>query len=422
MKTICLYLHVHQPYRLTKLNYLEIGQVNDYFVGSSPFTNQFFIDKIAEKSYLPTNKTLLKLLKKHKEFQLSLSITGVIIEQLQKFAPEVLDTFKALVDTGRVEIVSETYYHSLASIYSLSEFCEQVIAHRNLIKAAFGYETQSFRNTELIYNDEIASIVKELGFKATIAEGWDQFLEWRNSNFVYQANTKKLTKKDKEIIARYRFQKTPPKQLKLLLKNYKLSDDIAFRFSNKAWEEYPLTVDKYISWLKSTPGNLINLFMDYETFGEHQWEDTGIFKFLEKLPGEAIKAGMDFKTISKAAKGVAVETIKVKELTSWADLERDLSAWRGNKMQSTALERIYNLGGKLEIQLNKIKNKALKDKYIDQWRRLQTSDHFYYMSTKYWSDGDVHKYFSPYDSPYEAFINFMNVLEDFEQRLDYDTR
>lgn len=422
MKNICLYLHVHQPYRLTKLNYLEIGQVNDYFLGSAPYTNQFFIEKIAQKSYIPTNAILFKLLKQQPEFQFSLSITGVLIEQLQKFAPEVLDSFRKLVDTGRVEILGETYYHSLASIYSVKEFAEQVIAHRNLIKSVFDYETITFRNTELIYNNQVAALAKELGFKAVIAEGWEKFLEWRNSNFVYEATTSKLNKVEKEILRSYRFRKTPVKQLKLLLKNYKLSDDIAFRFSNQAWAEYPLTVKKYIGWLKSTPGNLVNLFMDYETFGEHQWEDTGIFKFLEKLPAAANKAEIGFKTIATAAKSEAVEKISVEDLTSWADLERDLSAWRGNKMQATALERIYNLNQKLEKQLGKLRNKTKREQFWDYWRRLQTSDHFYYMSTKYWSDGDVHKYFSPYDSPYEAFINFMNVLEDFEQRLDYETK
>jgi alpha-amylase len=418
-KQICLYLHVHQPYRLTKLNYLDLGQLNDYFLGTGEGSNENILKKVASKSYLPTNKVLLKLLKKHPEFKLTLSITGTVIEQFQEFAPKVLKSFQELVATGRVEILAETYYHSLASIYSLQEFCEQVEQHRDLVQQVFGVKPISFRNTELVYNDRIASVVHQLGFKAIVTEGWDPILEWRSSNHIYRANLPELTKQEKKLIADYKIRNKPYKELKLLLKNYKLSDDIAFRFSDKNWQEYPLTVSKYLSWLNATEGNIINLFMDYETFGEHQWEDTGIFKLLEKLPAQALKDGFEFTTVSEAADAKAEDTVAVEGLISWADMERDLSAWNGNKMQQTALTGVYALEKAMRSELQSIKG-PMRDFIVDQWRRLQTSDHFYYMSTKYWNDGDVHKYFSPYESPYEAFINYMNILEDFQQRLDYE--
>jgi alpha-amylase len=399
-----------------------LGQVNDYFAGSSPYSNQEIIDKIAGKSYLPMNNTLLDLLEEYDEFRVSLSITGVVLEQFQKFAPDVLDSFKKLVDTGKVEILSETYYHSLASIYSLREFCEQIIAHRNLIKSVFDYETSAFRNTELIYNNHIASVIKELGFEVIIAEGWDKYLGWKNSNFVYSPDTFDLSDEEIKLIKKYRIKNKIDKNIKLLLKNYKLSDDVAFRFSNRGWKEYPLTTDKYVKWLQETPGEIINLFMDYETFGEHQWEDTGIFEFMRDLPEKTRKANIGYKTISEAATSNSVDKVSFEEITSWADLERDISAWRGNKMQEAALERIYSLETELQEKLARLKNKTKRKTYIDEWRRLQVSDHFYYMSTKYWSDGDVHKYFSPYDSPYEAFINYMNILEDFTQRIEFESR
>lgn len=425
-QSICLYLHVHQPYRLTKLNYLELGQINNYFLGSGDGSNQAIIKKVAEKSYLPANKILLKLLKKHPEFKLSLSITGTVIEQFQEYAPKVLESFQKLVATGRVEILSETYYHSLAGIYSLSEFCQQIISHRQLIKKLFNYETVSFRNTELIYNDRIASIAKELGFRNIIAEGWDPILEWRSSNFPYTAKLAKLTAAEKKSIAPYKIEfkgensTKISKELNLLLKNYKLSDDIAFRFSNRGWEEYPLKVDKYISWLKSSPGPLINLFMDYETFGEHQWEDSGIFDFLEALPGAALKSGIGFKTVAEAGELPTAGKVSMPDLISWADMERDLSAWNGNKMQQSALALLYKIEDTLLPKLSQRHNKHKAQQFLEQWRKLQTSDHFYYMSTKYWNDGDVHKYFSPYESPYEAFINYMNILEDFQKRLEFE--
>ncbi|MFW5702826.1 MAG: glycoside hydrolase family 57 protein [Candidatus Dojkabacteria bacterium] len=350
MKNICLYLHVHQPLRLTRLNYLEIGTVNDYFHGSSPFSNEEIIAKVANKSYLPTNRLLLKLLRQHPEFRLSLSITGVFIEQLQKYDPGVLKSFQELVETGRVEIVAETYHHSLASIYSVSEFAEQIMIHMNLVNSVFEVKPRIFRNTELIYNDYIASLVKEMGFEAILAEGWDKYLEWRSPNFLYEANTEELSEGVKQTLARYNFSKgSNSKSLKLLLKNYKLSDDIAFRFSNQAWEDHPLSVEKYCKWVEDSPGETINLFMDYETFGEHQWEDTGIFKFLKNLPKAVFKKSkFKFAAPSEVAEKLQpVAAVNVPHPVSWADEERDLTAWLGNDLQNDAFNKLYSLMDKV---------------------------------------------------------------------------
>ncbi len=423
LKNICLYLHIHQPFRLTKLNYLELGEINDYFLGTGQYSNKALIEKIVNKSYFPTNEILLKNLKKYKNFNFSISITGTVIEQLQKFHPKALKTFKELVSTKKVEVLSETYYHSLAGIYSVEEFCEQIIEHRNMVKSVFEYETRTFRNTELVYNDKIASIVKNLGFKSIIAEGWDKILKWKSPNFLYRSNIIKLNSYEQEIVDNYNIFASKPKsrKLNLLLKNYKLSDDIAFRFSNKQWKEYPLTVEKFLHWIDQTEGEVINLFMDYETFGEHQWKDTGIMEFLNQFISKAINKGYKFLTIDQAAKTLNSKgKILIKELISWADMERDLSAWTGNKMQNFALDQLYQLEDKVKKEIKNIPSDKKQNNLIIEWRKLQTSDHFYYMSTKYWTDGDVHKYFSPYDSPYEAFINYMNILEDFIQKLDYE--
>jgi len=421
MAKICLYLHVHQPHRLAKLNYLDLGNQDDYFGEKLPEVsnqNREILLKVAQKSYLPTNKILLKLLKKYPAFNLSLSITGNLIEQCALYAPEVIDSFKELVATGRVEILSETYYHSLAALHSVEEFAQQIVLHRSLVKSVFGYETRSFRNTELIYNDKIASYIQQLGFKATITEGWEPVLAGKSAHHVYNAVTEKLTSQELAILNSLQIRK-PYKQLKLLLKSYKLSDDVAFRFSDKSWVEYPLTPKKFANWISNSEGQLVNLFMDYETFGEHQWEDTGIFKFLKGLPGELLAAGHEFSTISEAASGRSSGPISIPELISWADMERDLSAWNGNKMQKEALSSIYQIEEFIQkLQLARNQNSQISQ-FISTWRRLQTSDHFYYMSTKYWSDGDVHKYFSPYESPYEAFINYMNIVEDFRKRLEF---
>lgn len=394
-RSIVLYMHVHQPKRIRPYSVFDTAKDHNYFDNNYEHqsNNERIFRKVAEKSYLPTNKLLAELLERHPEFKLSLSITGTFIEQSQKWGLDVLESFKQLVQTGRVEILAETCYHSLAFFYSREEFARQVKAHRELIKEVFGVETTSFRNTELSYNNELAKWADEAGFKAIITEGWDPILGWRSPNFVYKPiNTERI---------------------KLLMKNYKLSDDVAFRFSNKGWSEFPLSADKYSHWLNAATENqpLVNLFMDYETFGEHQWGDTGIFEFLRHLIAQWIQRdGNDFMTISEAADSYnAADEIDVPNTITWADTERDLTAWLGNSMQQEALRHLYDI----EERILATGDNGL----IDDWRHMQTSDHVYYMCTKWFTDGDVHAYFSPYDSPYDAFLYFMNALRDIRYRV-----
>lgn len=391
--SIQLYLHVHQPWRLRNYTAFDTGNQHNYFDSSnaSPINNGAILRKIAHKSYLPTNRLLLKLLKKYPEFKLSISITGTFIEQCERYMPEVLDSFRELIQTGQVEVVGETYYHSLAFFYNKAEFDRQVALHAEKIQDLFGIIPTAFRNTELAYNNELGRWADIHGYKAILAEGWDKVLGWRSPNYVYLPSD--------------------GSNARLLLKNYQLSDDLAFRFSNRSWNEWPLTTDKYTKWIDEAPGELVNLFIDYETFGEHQWKDTGIFKFLEDLPGKWLENKKhQFNTITEAAaKFEPVDVLDVPYTTTWADSERDLSAWLGNRMQQEAEHYLYNMApavlatGDINI--------------IGDWRRLTTSDHVYYMSTKYWNDGDVHAYFSPYKSPYDAFLNYMNVLRDLQYRV-----
>ncbi len=387
MKNICFYFQVHQPFRMVRYPVFDIGKKHDYFDEKK---NEEVMQKVAKKCYLPANKLMLDLIKNtNGKFRVAYSITGMALEQFEKYAPEVLQSFKQLAKTGAVEFLAETYSHSLAFLYSKEEFKEQVMLHSKAIEKNFGVKPTVFRNTELIYNNEVAKTAEEMGFSAVLAEGWDSVLGWRSPNYVYRPSGTKNTR--------------------LLLKNYKLSDDIAFRFSNKDWEEWPLDVNKFVTWLNKNEGETINLFMDYETFGEHQWEDTGIFKFMEELPEAVMKSNIGFKLPSEVAETIPVADLDVPKFISWADLERDLSAWTGNKMQQAALASAYAL------------EKEVKEsgdwKLLDDWRKLLTSDHFYYMCIKYFSDGDVHKYFNPYDSPYDAYINFMNIMNDIQIRL-----
>jgi len=381
--------------RLRRYGIFDIGKDSNYFdeESKSNLNNKFIIEKVSKKCYLPTNQVLLDLIKKHPEFKVSFSLSGVFIEQLEKYAPETLDSFKRLVDTGNVELLSETYYHTLSFLYSKKEFKEQVLLHKDKINQVFGVTPSVFRNTELIYNNDVVKEVEEMGFKGILAEGVDRILGWRNSNFIYKPEG--------------------TEKIKLLLKNYRLSDDIAFRFSSKDWSEYPLTAEKFSNWVNDVNGNgeVINLFMDYETFGEHQWEDTGIFNFLRHLPEEVYKnKDNDFVTVSEAIdRYEPKDTLDVPHYISWADVERNLSAWLENDMQRDAAKKLYELESKVFSSGN--------NKIIEDWRRLQTSDHFYYMCTKWWNDGDVHKYFNPYESPYDAFITFINVLNDLKLRL-----
>ena len=419
-KTICFYFEVHQPYRLSKCNVFEVGNKGDYFEGPPNYENKKIFEKVANKCYLPTNALILELLKKYPEFKVSYSFSGVFLEQCLAYGEigkKVLDSFKKIVKTGRAEILSETYYHSLAWLFSKEEFAEQIRKHEKLIYKLFRKKPQIFRNTELLYSNEIAEFIREMGYKGILAEGWDYYLQWRSPNFLYQPHKVKLHPEDRKIAKEHAIRKTLPKDFALLLKNYKLSDDIAFRFSNRGWSEWPLTTGKYAAWLDAMDGNTINLFMDYETFGEHQWEDTGIFEFMRHLPEECLKRNIGFKTPSETIKACKpVGKVDVPHLMSWADMERDLSAWTSNQLQESALKRIFDIEHELKTNLKNVEPKK-KEGLFHTWRMLQTSDHFYYMCTKYWNDGDVHAYFSPYESPYDAFITYMNTLTDFEQKL-----
>jgi alpha-amylase len=392
MPSICFYFQVHQPYRLRNYSFFDIGSNHNYF---DDLKNKQVLDKVSERCYLPTNKLMLELIKQHEgKFKISYSISGVALEQFATWRPDVLQSFVDLANTGCVEFIAETYCHSLAYIFSKDEFKKQVAEHGKLIEKYFNQKPKVFRNTELQYNNELAAFVEEMGYEAIIGEGVDRILNHRSPNFIYKApNVSKI---------------------KSLLKNYKLSDDIAFRFSNQAWEEYPLTADKFATWVHSIAGmgETINLFMDYETFGEHQWEHSGIFEFLRFMPEYILKhPDFSFKTVSETTEAYPVRDIyDCHELTSWADTERDLSAWIGNPMQDEAIAKIY--------QLEELVYASKDEKMIDDWKKMLTSDHFYYMTTKFWADGDVHKYFSPYDSPYDAYIYYMNALSDLQVRLE----
>ncbi len=389
MSSICFYFQVHQPSRLR--HYTVFDNNSDYF---DEHKNASICRKVANKCYLPTNRLLLENIRRlDGKFKIAYSITGSLLEQLERYSPEVLSTFDALAQTGCVEFLAETYYHSLSFLYSKAEFVEQIHKHVEAIKYYFGQTPRVFRNTELIYNNELAAHIESMNcFDAIITEGADHILGYRSPNFVYKP--------------------VGCSKLKLLLKNYSLSDDIAFRFSNRDWAQWPLTADKYAYWINNVNGNgnVVNLFMDYETFGEHQWEETGIFNFMRHLPEEILRhPDNDFKTPSEVVRTYdSMDAIDVPHIISWADMERDLSAWLGNAMQSNAIHELY----RLENQVKQTGDESL----ISDWRKLQTSDHFYYMCTKYFADGDVHKYFNPYDSPYESYINFMNVLDNLQRR------
>ena len=389
MKTVCFYFQVHQPWRLKTYRFFQMGNDHNYL---DDFTNRAIMQKVARECYLPMNALLLSLIEQHKgALRLSFSITGSAVEQFKAYAPEVLESFKTLAATGCVEFLAETYSHSLSSLHSIDEFKQEVKLHSQMLKEEFGVKPTAFRNTELIYSDDIAKAVEGMGFKTMLAEGARHILGWKSPNFVYtDANDNKL---------------------RLLLRNYKLSDDIAFRFSNQGWDQYPLTADKFAQWVEQENGEVINLFMDYETFGEHQKATTGIFDFMRALPKAILKKDATFATVSEAAKSSQpVGVLHCPHVMSWADEERDITAWLGNELQNEAFSKLYALKDKV---------KSLKNADFDYvWNFMQTSDHFYYMATKWLSDGDVHSYFNPYGSSYEAFINYMNVLADFEIEVD----
>ncbi|RIK67674.1 MAG: alpha-amylase [Planctomycetota bacterium] len=388
MASVCFYFQVHQPYRLRRYSIFDAD--HNYF---DDYKNSEICRKVATKCYLPANQCILDMIRVHEgRFRCSYALTGVVLDQFESYCPEVLDSFRRLNETGCVEFLAETYYHSLAFLYSRREFEEQVALQQKKIHDLFGQKSTVFRNTELIYNNEVAAAAAHMGYRAIIAEGADHILGYRSPNYVYRP---------------------PTADIRVLLKNYRLSDDIAFRFGNRSWSEWPLTAEKFAQWVNHVNGNgyTVNLFMDYETFGEHQWTETGIFEFLYHMPGAVMGINHDnnFKKPSEVAAAYdPVGEFDCPHLISWADTERDLSAWLGNAMQSNALQEAYAL----EAAVKEKKDPEL----LHDWRRLLTSDHYYYMCTKYFADGDVHKYFNPYESPYDSYINFMNVLDNIASR------
>jgi len=397
MLNIVFYFQVHQPYRLLHYNVLDINSGNGIF---DDRLNGQVMRKVAEKCYLPTNKLLLELIKQHEgRFKVAFSITGTAIEQFKKYSPETMDSFIKLVDTGCVELIGETYFHSLSFLYDTNEFLDQVQMHRQLMQDEFGYYTTTFRNTELIYQDRLSDLIFEIdGFKTILTEGVDRILQWRTPLYAY---------------------KNYSKDINLLLKYYQLADDIAFRFSNRDWPEYPLTVDKFVNWIdhltlaeKGGKNLFLNLFMDYETFGEHQWASSGIFDFMQHFPAAVLaKEHLGFATPNQTTQlaNYQQEGLSFPEAVSWADEQRDLSAWLENDMQKNAIETLYEL-------FERIKSKGDAE-LLRIARLLSTSDHFYYMCSKYFQDGDVHKYFSPYDSPDQAYIYYITALAELEERL-----
>ena len=391
-KSICLYFQVHQPNRLRLYRFFDIGKDSHYY---DDFANRTILRRVAQKCYLPMNALLLELIEANKgAFKVAFSISGSVLEQFDRYAPEVIESFRKLAQTGSVEFLSETYYHSLASLASPIEFKNQVLKHKAAIEHYFGVTPKAFRNTELIYSDAIGEMVYDMGFKTMLTEGARHVLGWKSPNFLYSC--------------------AQAPSLKLLLKNSSLSDDIAFRFSDRGWSDWPLTGEKYLSWIKAAAQNdeIVNLFMDYETFGEHQKSASGIFDFMRALPEIVINDGeFEFVTPTQAAKKHRpVGNLDVMDPISWADEERDVTAWLGNELQNDAFNKLNEQAEKLAL---------LNDEALwSDFGHLQESDHFYYMCTKFFSDGAVHKYFNPYDTPYEAFINYMNVLSDFILRVD----
>lgn len=391
MKAICFYFQIHQPFRLERYRFFDIGNDHYYY---DDFANDDIITRIARNSYIPAAESLLRMIEQTKgAFRCALSVTGVALEQIEQYVPEFLDLLKKLADTGKVEFLAETYDHSLASLSDPEEFRLQVKLHSDKIKELFGQTPKVFRNSELIYSDEIAPQVLAMGFKGCITEGAKHILGWKSPDYVYCAAS-------------------APK-LKLLLKNDKLSDDISSRFSDTSWNEYPLTADKYIGWIADTPQEeqVFNLFMNLETFGEFQRRETGIFQFLEALPRFAAERGVQFMTPSEAVKTFkAVGELSVPFPMSWADEARDTSAWLGNKLQNEAFSKLYSIAERVRL----CDNRQLKQ----DWGRLQASDHLFYMSTKHFADGSSHAAFSPYETPFQAFTNYMNVLADFIVRVE----
>ncbi len=383
MVNITFYFEVHQPFRLKRV--FSFGETSNII---DKERNSHIFNRVSDKCYLPMTKLLIRLVKEHPGFKVSFSFTGTFFEQAEMFRPEVINAFQELYDTGGMDILSETYYHSLAFLVDKKEFKEQISEHSDLIKKYFNYKPSVFRNTEAMYSNEIAGTVAKMGYTGILAEGWDKYLGWRSQNYLYSP---------------------PNEKISVLLRNYKLSDDVAFRFSSREWNQWPLTADKYSDWISRNEGDTVNLFMDYETFGEHQWSETGIFDFMRALPSEMSKRGIGFNTVTETSKIKPVGIIDVPEIMSWADIDRDLSAWLGNRMQNEAFKKLKSVYEKVLASGDQ--------EIIKKWRILQTSDNFYYMCTKWFADGDIHKYFNAYENPYLAYINYMNILSSLDKEI-----
>lgn len=394
MKDVVFYFQVHQPWRLRRYTFFDVGRSQAYFDDAE---NARILARVAEKCYLPMNRTILRLVERHGgAFRCAYSVSGTALAQMERWQPEALESFRRLAATGCVEFLCETSHHSLSFLGDEDEFRAQVRDQADRVERLFGRRPTAFRNTELVMSNRVARLAEELGFQAILGEGADHLMGWRSPHHVYRPET--------------------CERIKLLLRSYKLSDDVAFRFSNRAWSEWPLTADKFADWVTALPPReeVIGLFMDYETFGEHQWADTGIFAFMEHLPAALLaRGGARFATPTEAAeRRDPVARLDVPWPVSWADAERDLTAWLGNAMQRAAHHALYELAPAARAAAA-----AGRPELLEAWRRLSTSDHVYYICTKWFSDGDVHKYFSPYATPYDAFITYMNVLDDLARRL-----
>jgi len=447
--SICFYFQVHQPFRLKENYFLDKVNQDDYFQeNSEKNSNREIFEKVAQKCYLPTTNLLIEMMEKYPDFHISFALSGVFIEQCEKFGEtgkQVLENFQKLAKLGRTEFLSETYYHSLAFIFSKQEFVDQVLLHRELMSKYFAQTPKIFRNTELIYRDDLAEFTRLMGFEGVLAEGWHTALPDENPNILRHAHSIELSKEDSDVAEQYlqislkspssrgaktgsvqkgEFSEKISPHMSVLTKNYKLSDDMAFRFGDASRSDKPLTAEVFAQRVKDAPGEVINLFMDFETFGEHQWEDTGIFEFLKYLPQACADLGISFKTPSQVIESHTPEEIyHAPEFISWADEDRAISAWLENDMQKSAFTELQELEKKFHA-LKFPKNKFSEEKIekikslVDSFRKLQTSDHLYYMSTKFWADGDVHTYFSPYDSPYDAYIHFMNTINSLKARVE----
>lgn len=393
MRDIVLYLHLHQPRRVRPYSIFDIGERHDYFASYEHATdNQALFAKVAHKSYRPMIALLRRMVESHDAFSVNLSVSGIWLEQCESWDPALLHDLKELVATSKVELAAETYYHTLAFFFSRTEFLAQVTKHRKALKTHFGVEPTVFRNTELAYNNELGQWAEEAGYRAVLTEGWDPILNWRSSHYLYSPQG--------------------TSDIALFLKDYRLSDDLAFRFSNKQWTEWPLSAGTYMGWIDSLPEEekLVNLFMDFETFGEHQWRETGIFEFFEIFVANWCAAGNRFASFSQALNTHRIhDAVDMPNTVTWADNERDLTAWLGNAMQQEAADALY----RLEESVLRSEDHQL----IEDWRLLQASDHLYYLSTKWLDDGNVHAYFSPYDSPYDGFLNYMNAIRDIRYRI-----